>query len=573
MSDTTPLPPAQTIVPRLMKAVVCLLLAGGVIVGVWQGVRYGRLHLALRHAHEEFAAQRYMRAEFWAGRALSVDDRNIDATRLMAEINEAQDWPAALGWRIKVVQREPNNNDDMMLWAKSAFRFGQREMAAHVLKSLPADFQERSAEYHEMMAGIALVHHDLRGAEEHFVRAAELDRANPVHRINLASFRLANSPDKEVRAGAVKDLHEALADPGARLLAIRELLADAIRHHDRENALRLADQLRAMPEHTFADELSCLDIVPTQDRFKAAVADFEKRSAADPQKAIATGEWLNSHRLSPETIRWYPQLPPPVRSSTRMQIVTAEAYLAVADWPALQAFLKMGRWDDADFLRRAMLIRAQRELTQPWEKDWEQLTDNVEANPPDGFLLAQVVIGWKWRPEAVKLLWDAATKPKTNSVALENLWNLYTETHETRELLRVARAQTELDPANPVRKNNEAFLTLLVYGASSRAERLARQATESNPQIPEWAATYAYALHLAGKDAAAQKVMSALPPEALQHPGVALYYAIVLAGNGDQARARETLVRLDARGMLPEERKLAADLAQKLERATKDASG
>ncbi|EDY19594.1 hypothetical protein CfE428DRAFT_2770 [Chthoniobacter flavus Ellin428] len=514
-----------------------------------------------------------MRAEFWAGRALSVDDRNIDATRLMAEINEAQDWPAALGWRIKVVQREPNNNDDMMLWAKSAFRFGQREMAAHVLKNLPADFQDRSAEYHEMMAGIALGNHDLRGAEEHFGRAAELDRGNPVHRINLASFRLANSPDKEVHARAVKDLHDALADPNARLLAIRELLADATRRHDRENALQLADQLRAMPEHTFADELSCLDIVPTQDRFKAAVADFEKRSEADAQKAIATGEWLNSHRLAPETLRWYPQLPSAVRSSTRMQIVAAEAYLAVGDWQKLEAFLKMGRWEDADFLRRAMAIRARRELAQPWQKDWEQLTDDVEANPPDGFLLAQVVIGWKWRPEAVKLLWDAATKPKTNSVALENLWNLYTETHETRELLRVARAQTELDPANPVRKNNEAFLTLLVYGASSRAERLARAASESNPQIPEWAATYAYALHLAGKDATAQKVMSALPPEALQHPGVALYYAIVLAGNGDQTGARETLARLDARGMLPEERKLATDLAQKLERAAKGASG
>ncbi|EDY19595.1 hypothetical protein CfE428DRAFT_2771 [Chthoniobacter flavus Ellin428] len=53
MSDSTPLPPAQTIVPRLTKAVGCLLFAGAVILGVWQGVRYTRLHLALRHAHED----------------------------------------------------------------------------------------------------------------------------------------------------------------------------------------------------------------------------------------------------------------------------------------------------------------------------------------------------------------------------------------------------------------------------------------------------------------------------------------------------------------------------------------
>lgn len=564
MSDSTPLPPAQTLVPRLARATGLLLLAAAAIASTWQGVRYARLHLALQHAHHEFAEKEFMRAAFWANRALSVDDQNVEATRLMAEINEAQDGPAALSWRIKVVQHEPNNHDDMLLWAKSAYRFGQREMAAHVLQSLPRDFQNRSADCQELLAGIALANHDFAGAETHFSRAAELDHRNPIHRINLATFRLVNSPSKEVRTSAFHDLHEALVDPEARLLATRALLAEAIRNHDRENALQLADGLRVLPEHTFADELSCLDIVPSPVSFQSVLADFEKRAETDAQKAIATGEWLNAHHLAPETLRWFAQLSAPVRSSVRLQIIAAEAYQAIGDWTGLAEFLKTHRWEDGDFLRRAMLLRAQRELAQPWEKEWEQLTDDVEANPPDGFLLAQVVIGWKWRPKALKLLWDAATKPKTNSIALENLWNLYSETHETRELLRVARAQTEIDPANPTRKNNEAFLSLLVNGASGRAERLAREAFHSNPNIPEWAATYAYALHLEGKDAEAQRVMSALPPAALQHPGIALYAAIVLAGNGDPAGARETLAKLDAHGMLPEERKLASDLAQQL---------
>lgn len=505
-----------------------------------------------------------MRAEFWTGRALSVDDQNVEAARLMAEINEAQDRPMALNWRIKVAQCEPGSSDDMMLWAKTAYRFGQREMAARVLKSLPPDFQNRSADYHELMAGCALDHRDFHGTEEHFARAVELDRDNPIHRVNLAAFRLVNASSQEVQVAAARDLDAAMADPAARLPAARALLANAIRNRDSKSAQPIAKKLQAIPEHTFTDDLSCLELEPTEASFKSTLADLEKRVAEDGSKAIAIGDWLNSHQMAPETLRWFAELPTPVRANIRVQIIAAEAYLATGDWPGLEAFLRKCRWESGEFLRRAMLIRGRRELAQPWEKDWNQLVTDVESNPPDGFLLAQVVTGWKWRAETLKLLWDASTKPKTNSLALQNLWDLYTQTNETREMLRVARAQVELDSTNPSRKNNEAFLSLLVYGASGRAERLAREAAKANPEIPEWTATYAYALHLAGKNAAARQVIAALPPEALHRPGIALYYAIVLAANGDQAQARDALARLDSRGMLPEERKLAADLAQQL---------
>ena len=92
-----------------------------------------------------------------------------------------------------------------MAWAKSALRFGQDEWALRALKSLPPDFGNRSAEYQELMAGCALAGNETRLAESHFVRAAEIDHANPVHRVNLAAFRLANSPSGEIRAAAARD--------------------------------------------------------------------------------------------------------------------------------------------------------------------------------------------------------------------------------------------------------------------------------------------------------------------------------------------------------------------------------
>jgi Flp pilus assembly protein TadD len=95
-------------------------------------------------------------------------------------------------------------------------------------------------------------------------------------------------------------------------------------------------------------------------------------------------------------------------------------------------------------------------------------------------------------------------------------------------------------------------------------ERVAREVSASNPKEPEWAATYAYALHLAGKDAEAEKVMGNLPPETLARPGIALYQAIVLAANGDKTGAREYMAKFNSGGMLPEEQKMAADLRRQL---------
>ncbi|MDR3404548.1 MAG: hypothetical protein P4L99_18750 [Chthoniobacter sp.] len=560
---------AAAVWPRLWKTLGRLLLLVLAIAGIWVAFEFTKVHLALRHAHREFANRQFMRAEFWANRALGVDRKNVEATRLMAEINEAQDKPEALRWRILVAQRAPGSAADIMAWAKSAFRFGQREMAFGALKSLPADFQNRSAEYHELMAGCALAGHDAGLAEEHFVKAAELDHDNPVHRVNLAAFRLTNSSNAGTRTAAAQDLEAALNDPHASLFAARALLVDAVRRRDRAAAQRFAEKVRALPEHNFGDDLACLEVVMAEPAFQPALAEIEHRAEADAPRTIEMANWLNSHGLAAETLRWFAQLPKPIQSNIRLQMAVAESYLATADWQGLESFLVNRRWDDGEFLRRAMMIRGKRELAQPWEKEWNQLATDVAANPPDGFLLAQVTVGWRWRVETLQLLWGAAHQPATDSLALQSLWDLYSQMNETREMLRVVKAQLDLDPSNATKKNNAAFLSLLLYGASANAERLAREASASNPKVPEWAATYAYALHLAGKEAEAKKVIEGLPPEARARPGIALYCAIVQAANGEDAQARESLAKLDSRGMLAEERKLAADLAQQLKVASR----
>jgi Flp pilus assembly protein TadD len=550
--------------------IVLLIVIALLVMGGWKGYRIFKLRMAIAEGRNEYEHGQLMRANFWAGRALEADPGNIDAARLLADVDAAQGNPAELALRMRIAQREPGNIRDSLALARSALRFGQREIALHALDGLPQDTRERDAEYHDLMGACAAADNELGLAESHFERAVQLAPDDMAHRVTLAAFRLAHGTDRTVRTEAARELAATPPALGAvSLYATRALLSDAVLAGDHARAQHFAAQLQAMPEHTFGDDLNCLDAALPGPGFPAALADIEHRAEQDPQSATATGDWLNAHAMSAETLRWIPTLPQSLQANLRVQMTLAQAYLGMQDWSGLAAWLGKCQWGDSDYLRRAMLIRCKRELGQPWRAEWDPLAAEVDDAQPDGLLLAQLLIGWHWRDEALSLLWAASRKPGTDTRALEYLWGLYSQTNDTAELMRVATAQIALEPENPTRKNNYAFLSLLLDGGSDHALRLAEEASESNPKVPEWAATYAYALHLAGRDADARKVMANLDPAALYRPGVALYYAIVLAGNGDNAKARESLARLNPSGMLPEEQKLAAALAQQLNVASR----
>jgi hypothetical protein len=206
VSETLSSLPAAAVSSRWRNGLLYFLLAALVIAGGWEGLRFADLRLSLGRARREFAQREFKRAEFWACRAAGMDGGNIEAMRLMAEINEAQDKPDALAWRMRVAQRAPGSVPDIMAWAKCALRFGRAEMAARALKSLPTEFKNRSAEFNEIMAGCALADHEIGLAEACFARAAELGPGDPVNRVNLEAFRLANSPFPEVRSAAAREL-------------------------------------------------------------------------------------------------------------------------------------------------------------------------------------------------------------------------------------------------------------------------------------------------------------------------------------------------------------------------------
>ena len=236
-------------------------------------------------------------------------------------------------------------------------------MALKALNSLSPAFQDHSADYHQLMAGHALDIHEAGLAEAHFLKAEELAPENPVARVNLAAFRLANSSSKEVRAAAQRDLEAAMNDPRALAFAVvRPLLADAIRNHDRARARAFAEKLRALPKHSFADDLSCLEAAIGDPDFPANLKEIEHRAQSEPENIVQAGEWMLARGMAAEFQRWAAELPESMRSNTRVQMTVAETYPRLDDWKGLETFLSQCHWEDGEFLKHALQVRSARAL-------------------------------------------------------------------------------------------------------------------------------------------------------------------------------------------------------------------
>jgi hypothetical protein len=194
------------------------------------------------------------------------------------------------------------------------------------------------------------------------------------------------------------------------------------------------------------------------------------------------------------------------------------------------------------------------------------VVQKVSALPKQALTLAEVVMKWGWRDEAIELLWLAGKDPMNGDEALQTLYSYFAKTGATQDLYRVLLHRQGLKPDDRGIQNNVAQLSLLLNLNVERAQKLARELHETEPSNAVYASTYAFALHAQGESKKAEKVMSALSPEQLRQPEIAAYYGIVLAGAGDHARAAEFLDLSEKGGLLPEERALVEKARRTLAR-------
>jgi len=542
-----------------------LYIALGILVAVAAGAwlsrpayKHWKQQRCVEQARGFLAREDYRNAALAARQALTLNPANIEATRVMAELVEKTRSPGAISWRQRLVELEPASITNRLRLAEAALVAGQMALASQSLQAI-APTNRVTVPFQEMAAMIALATNNFSAAEAHYVEAIRLDPTNRLLQLNRAVLEMqsTNVAASEAARARIESLAQ---EPALRRNALNNLVSASLRQRDVPRALGYSRQLLGSPEAGFDDRLRHLTLLKdfsTEDH-AAFLAKLQQEAEADPRQVQALNGWLLERKMADEANRWLESLPANRRSPEKVTMARADVALVRSNWNGLVVLLKNTKWKEVDFLRRAMLARAFRELKQPnaAEAEWRGATQEAVEQPGSAAALARVAGAWGWQREQDELLWSIVQRFPRETWALEMLQQQYTVRLDTRGLQRVYATIAGFNPRDMIAKNNLAAVSLLLNNQMSQAHQLAREIYQANPTNEIFASTYAWSLHVQGKSAEALQTMEKLSPRHLENPAIALYYGALLATNRQPQKAKLYLDIAARSPLLPEEKAL-----------------
>jgi Flp pilus assembly protein TadD len=536
---------------------LAIVLIGAIGWGSYSLYRTEKQRRIIRNARTSLEKHATEEAWFWASQALQNKQDGVEETRLMADIAQTAGSPEAIFWCARVASLEPKLLQNYLAWAKTALGFGNPVAARYALDAAPKEAQQ-NASWHSLCAGLASNTGQSSAAEFHFAEAARLQPQNPIHEVNLSTFRLSSS-DPKVAEDARKSLESKNADPAVQLLVWRALLNDGISRNDLAFAETYQKRLWDDPSAEFGDKANCLEVARRNGSLQPFLEQLQKEVSNQAEQATLLIYWMTNHGLAAEAIKWADSVFPPRTAKLSVQIAIADTLLQEKNWPELRDRIGGKNWKQFEFIRQAMLVRTDREQDLPtWRADWMKLVQSLPA--VGGKLpLGRLAESWGWTDDAVGLYWqvaDASALEKPE--ALARLWTIYQRDRNTAGLLRVATKQHEASPEDLVARNNYAFLLLLLDVDRQKAVRLAEESANQAPNQPNVAATLAFARLHQGNPELARRILEKFDKQTLEDPGLALYYAISLdAVHQSEKALHYAQIAERSRSLLPEEASLA----------------
>lgn len=490
---------------------------------------------------------------------IHANPRNVDACRMMADLTEAARAPAALVWRQRVLELNPNSLDDRLALAQAAIVFEDYSLATNTLAAA-TEADRSTANYQDIAGTVALVGGHLDAAETYFTEAIRLNPSNSIPQVNLAVVRLhqTNVLDMAEARITLQRIILSSSNPGLRGQARRELIKDALRFKDTSTALTISKDLVDQTNVAFGDKLLRLDVLASakSPEFKPTLATYQHEAATNPGKLFDLTDWQMQHLSMAEALAWLQSLPTQTRTNQTAEILTAQCELQLGQWRELQNDIQHQNWNELDFTRHAFLARSLREqgLTEASSAEWGVALQTAGQQKGSLISLFRLAVGWKWNSEVEQILWTLVNQYPEEKWATPMLADALTSWHRTSSLVQLFNILHKRDPQNLAIANNLAMTALLTGAKEVDPNALALEAYQESPTNASYASTYAFSLYMQGKNAAALKIMQQLAPKDLNDVSIAGYYGLVLKANGNNAEAKTYLNR--ASGALPEEQAL-----------------
>ncbi|HUA67153.1 MAG TPA: hypothetical protein VMA13_01280 [Candidatus Saccharimonadales bacterium] len=548
----------------MRKTFIILLCSVAVLLAGYAGYRSYKVwkcsHL-MGLAHQFLAKKDGRNAMLCVQQVLRTDPRNIDATRIMAELTTASRSPSALLWWSRVVELDPHSLNDRLALAQTAIVAGSYEVATNALAGVN-QANKNTVAYQNVAGAVAAAAHQPAQAEAHFLEALQLDPQNQNVQLNLAVMRLQGSNDLDQAEARIMLERISLSATNAflRSQALRELAVDALRHRQMDKALSLSKQLVQETNSAFQDRLLRLDVLREAKNaaFKPTLTAFQREAANNPAEISELATWQMTRTSPQETLAWLQTLSPIMQTNLVVELLVAENWTMVRDWHGLQSSIEKQNWAELDFLRHAFLSLALRGqgLTDSARAEWELALQTANGQEARLAMLLRMTAQWRWQNETEEILWMIVNRYPTNQGAVQALSQLLFSEGRTQSLMQLYNQETKLFPSSLLIKNNLAMTALLLDAQEMKPYDLAREVYQSSPTNASYVSTYAFSLYKQGKNAEALKMMKTLTPGELQNPSIAGYYGLILKAAGDRAKAKAYLDWTAKAHLLPEEKKL-----------------
>ena len=538
---------------------VLAALAGTFRVGLRHYRRYQENHWQ-KEAQAFLARDDYRNAALSARKAITLNPNNVPACRVMAGLADRANSPVALDWLRRIVQNEPTVENKLVL-ASAGLKYQQPPfpLTVQILHDLtPA--ATNTAGYQVVAGSLAMQTHRLAEAEAHYEAAARLEPTNGLFRMSVAILRLASTNQtKQVQSRAI--LEQMRSEDGIGPLALRVLVADRLAHKDAAAANAYSSQLLANPRATLTDQLQHLEILRQlkSDEFRDRLQTVQQQVTTNAPDVAEVPAWMQANGLVAESLDWLTSLPNHLLDQRPVQMALVQGYLQNRQWTAMLNIASQANWGDLEYLRLALVFRAWSQLGSAGLADtsWNAAMGTAAGHRAATIQLLQLAESWHLQQKQEAVLLQMVQESPEDNRARQELESLYFNSGNTLGLHQLYAILNAHFPDAAADKNNLAATALLLKMDVPKARQWAADDYAKDPGDPYVASTYAFALHLQGRDKQGLAVLEKLPPAELAQPSVALYYGVLLAAAGNADKAMPWLQIAQTKGhLLPEEQEL-----------------
>ena len=547
----------------LVATTVVLVLLALVAGTLRVGAHFYRHKLEMRaqkEAQEFFAQGDFGSASLSARRALTYNQNNVAACRVMAELGDRVHAPATLDWLRRMAQIEPTRENQLILAAAGLnYQAPPFPLTLQILKEL-APTATNSASYQAVAGSLAMHQCHLAEAEGHYEAAARLEPKSEIFRASVAILRMALTNQAE-QAQSRAILKQLQTDESLGLLVLRALVADRLLHKDVAGAKTYTSQLVANRNATLEDQLQHLEILGKlkNDDFNLWLQNMQQQVTTNALAVAEMSAWMQGNGLVAQNLDWLSGLPVKLLDQQPVQMAQAQGYLHCGNWPALREIASQSNWGRLEFLRQALLFRAWSQLGEAGVADncWNAALGEAAGNHEAMTQLWELAERWQLKGEREHLLLQVIEEFPNEHGARQELEALDYNTGNTTGLHELYALLHQQFPAETNYNNDATATALLLKIDLHDACQSAAEAYARDPGNAAEASTYAFALHMQGRDKQGLAVLQAISPAELARPSMALYYGVLLAAAGKAGEAGHWLQIAQTQGhLLPEEQQL-----------------